>query len=188
MLLVGLAGCDAGPAAPTGAGADTVDGGITVPDTASPSDTASGSDTTSGPDAEPVPTGPVFEIGTNVTGANTPDSFSPLHNGDELVVELGFQGLWMVVLAFRTRNIFQGDLTIITRIYIDEEPLGELGMGKQKLHPGGNDLDYYYNLFLVVMDPTSAGASADITLLVTDDHGARVDETLQVQLTGGAAR
>ena len=87
----------------------------------------------------PAP-GPVFEIGTNVTGANTPDSFTPLIDGDELNIELGFQGLWMVVLAFRFRDLLQGQLTIITRIAVDGTVLGELGLAKQKVHPGGNGL------------------------------------------------
>ncbi|MGB0590849.1 MAG: hypothetical protein ACPGU1_14305 [Myxococcota bacterium] len=130
---------------------------------------------------------PFFEAGTNVTGANTPDSFSPLVNGDELNIELGFQGLWMVVLAFRTRDIFQGKVTIVARITVDEEPQGEIGLAKQKLIPGGNDVDYYYNLFLVVMDPQVSGSEALIKLTVQDDHGAVLKEDLYVQLTGGSA-
>ena len=130
---------------------------------------------------------PFFEFGTNVTGANTPDSFSPLVNGDELNVELGFQGLWMVVLAFRTRDIFQGKVTIIARITVDDEPQGEIGLAKQKLIPGGNDVDYYYNLFLVVMDPQVSGSEALIKLTVQDDHDAVLKEDLYVQLTGGTS-
>jgi len=137
-------------------------------------------------DAGDEPPGPLFELGTNVTGANTPDSFSPLIDGDELYIELGFQGLWMVVLAFRTRGIFPGKVTIITRISADDVVQGELGLAKQTLHAGGAGLDYYYNLFLVVMEPSVAGSTGTITLEVYDDEDHRVEETLEVQLTGGS--
>jgi len=203
-LLLGLAACDAGPGTATGTGDITgSDSNHEADSTASSADAderggdSHNSDSTaSSADADekdvdshnstgPAPAGPVFEIGTNLTGANTPDSFALLHDGDELEVELGFQGLWMVVLAFRTRDIFQGTLTIITRIKADGVTQGELGMGKQKLHPGGNDLDYYYNLFLVVLDPSVGGLPAQITLSVTDEAGTEVEEALEVQLTGG---
>ena len=172
------------PDAPDTAGeADTCSPGDTcdpVQDTTSPSDTTEPAEDVAAPE-------PFFEFGTNVTGANTPDSFSPLVNGDELNVELGFQGLWMVVLAFRTRDIFQGKVTIIARITVDDEPQGEIGLAKQKLIPGGNDVDYYYNLFLVVMDPQVSGSEALIKLTVQDDHDAVLKEDLYVQLTGGTA-
>ena len=145
------------------------------------------SDDVAQPAEDIVPPEPFFEVGTNVTGANTPDSFSPLVNGDELNIELGFQGLWMVVLAFRTRDLFQGKVTIIARITVDDEPQGEIGLAKQKLIPGGNDVDYYYNLFLVVMDPQVSGSEALIKLTVQDDHDAVLKEDLYVQLTGGTS-
>lgn len=154
--------------------------GAQASDATSPSDPSHADDTLS-------EEGPLFELGTNVTGANTPDSFSPLVDGDELNIELGFQGLWMVVLSFRTRNIFKGKLTIITRIEADGEHQGELGLAKQKLIPSGGSLDYYYNLFLVVLDPSVSGQTGVITIRVSDDDGALVEETLEVQLTGGTS-
>ena len=130
---------------------------------------------------------PVFELGTNLTGANTPDSFTLLNQGDELNIELGFQGLWMVVLSFRTQNIFKGKLTIITQIDVEGETQGELGLAKQKLIPSGGSLNYYYNLFLVVMDPSVSGQVGNITLSVSDEHGALVEESIDVQLIGGTS-
>ena len=180
-IAAGAPGCDAGGGAP-----DVEDLEVSGPDAAQ--DVAPTPDDGPAPDDIPEPVvEPVFELGTNVTGANTPDSFTALADGDELNIELGFQGLWMVVLAFRTRDIFDGDVTIITQIGVDDIVQGELGLAKQKLHPGGSGLDYYYNLFLVVMDPTVAGATGQITLEVYDAHDHRVEVTLEVALTGGAA-
>ena len=140
------------------------------------------------PDDIPEPVvEPVFELGTNVTGANTPDSFTPLVDGDALNIELGFQGLWMVVLAFRTRDMFQGKVTIIARIRVDDELQGEIGLAKQTLIAGGNGLDYYYNLFLVVMEPSVAGSPAEIEFSAQDQHDARIEQNIQVQLTGGTS-
>ena len=139
-------------------------------------------------EANTPPPEPLFEIGTNITGANTPDSFSLLNDGDSLNIELGFQGLWMVVLSFRTQSIFKGKLTIITQIDVAGETQGELGLAKQKLIPSGGSLDYYYNLFLVVMDPSVSGQVGNISLSVSDDHGALIEETIDVQLIGGTSR
>tara|TARA_B100000530_G_C15854329_1_gene446632 strand:+ start:58 stop:657 length:600 start_codon:yes stop_codon:yes gene_type:complete len=155
-----------------------------IDDTSPTSDAQGGPEDTERQSPEPEP---LFELGTNVTGANTPDSFSPLLDGDELNIELGFQGLWMVVLAFRTRDIFKGKVTIIARIRVDDELQGEIGLAKQTLIAGGNGLDYYYNLFLVVMEPSVAGSQAEIEFSAQDQHDARIEQNLQVQLTGGTS-
>ena len=125
---------------------------------------------------------PIFEFGVNTTGTNTPEHFSLLNHGDALGVELGFQGLWMVVLAFRTRDIFIGDLTILTSIQVGEDEQGVLGLARQRLIPGGDGLGYYYNLFLVVREPEVAGSEAVVTLDVTDEQGVQVFETRTVNL------
>ena len=125
---------------------------------------------------------PVFEFGVNTTGTNTPEHFSLLNHGDSLGVELGFQGLWMVVLAFRTRDIFTGDLTILTSIQVGDDEQGVLGLARQRLIPGGDGLGYYYNLFLVVREPEVAGSEAVVTLDVTDEQGVQVLETRTVNL------
>ena len=133
-------------------------------------------------EADSQQTEPLFDFGVNVTGTNTPEYFAPLAHGDELGIELGFQGLWMVVLAFRTRGIFTGQLTIITSIHVADEKQGELGLARQKLIPGGDGLGYYYNLFLVVKDPAVAGQHAEVTLDVTDEDGHEIFETRAVNL------
>jgi hypothetical protein len=188
LLCALLTGCDdSTPPEPTPS--DTSADAVLCPEA---DDCGPGEDTTAPEDVAPEPEDvaepePLFELGTNITGANTPDSFSPLVNGDSLNIELGFQGLWMVVLAFRTRDIFEGKLTIIARITVDDEPQGEIGLAKQKLIPGSNNVDYYYNLFLVVMEPNVSGSEALIKLTVQDDHDAVLKEDLYVQLVGGAA-
>ena len=67
------------------------------------------------------------------------------------------------------------EFVTITQIEVDDVLQGELGLAKQKVHPGGGGLDYYYNLFLVAMDPTVAGATGQITLEVYDEHDHRED-------------
>lgn len=188
LLCALLAGCDdSTPPEPTPS--DTSDDAVLCPEA---DDCGPGQDTTAPEDVAPGPEDvavpePLFELGTNATGANTPDSFIPLIEGDALNVELGFQGLWMVVLAFRTREIFEGKLTIIARITVGDEQQGELGLAKQKLIPGGDDVGYYYNLFLVVMEPSVAGSTATVKVTVEDAHGAFIEENLEVQLIGGTA-
>ncbi len=135
-------------------------------------------------DAGPKPD-PYFALGSNVTGEATPASFHELHDGDELAIEYGAQGLWMVVLAFRTRDLFEGRLTLIARISVGDDELGQFGIAKQETVDGGDGFDYYYNFFLVVDDETVTGQVGHIELSIKDDVGTEFETTLDVLLTGG---
>lgn len=128
-----------------------------------------------------------FVLGVNVTGKNTPEFFSELPEGGDLLVELGAQGLWMVVLAFRTYGYFDAKVLIRAWIEIDGVREGELALAKQKLLAGGDGWDYYYNFFLVVPDPGLAGRDAVITMQVEDDLTQEIVvlTELNVTLTGG---
>lgn len=128
-----------------------------------------------------------FVLGVNVTGKNTPEFFSELPEGGDLFVELGAQGLWMVVLAFRTYGYFDSKVIIRAWIEVDGIREGELALAKQKLLPGGDGWDYYYNFFLVVPDPGLAGREAKITMQVEDDLAEEtvVLTHLNVILSGG---
>ena len=78
---------DAGGVGPNDTGATTAMDGSDV------LEAVADTETMSAPDSE-------FVIGVNVTGKNTPEFFSELPEDGDLFVELGAQGLWMVVLAF----------------------------------------------------------------------------------------
>ena len=143
-------------------------------------DTVVDAETTSAPESE-------FVIGVNVTGKNTPEFFSELPEDGDLFVELGAQGLWMVVLAFKTYGYFEGKVLIRSWIEVAGERVGELALAKQKLLPGGDGWDYYYNFFLVVPDPALAGQEAQVTLQVEDDETQEIVVVIErnVTLTGG---
>lgn len=128
-----------------------------------------------------------FVLGVNVTGKNTPEFFTELDEGGELFVELGAQGLWMVVLAFKTYGYFDAKVIIRAWIEVDSIREGELALAKQKLLPGGDGWDYYYNFFLVVPEPSLAGHEAVITIQVEDDLTQEpvVLHQMNVTLTGG---
>ncbi len=131
------------------------------------------------------PDAPLFVLGVNETAKVAPQYFSELPEGEELLIEYGPQGLWMVVLAFKTRNIFEPPLQIIAKVDVGGVEQGLLGLGKQKLQIGGDGFDYFYNLYLVVDDPTVTGQAGLVTIEVTDDHGGAVTEERGVLLTGG---
>lgn len=153
--------------------------------TAEPADAAQSVD--AGPEdiAEGPAEVPEFVLGINVTGTNQPEFFDPLPEGGELNVELGPQGLWMVVLAFKTRHLLEPPVQIITSIHVDGVQQGKLGLAKQKLQYGGDGYDYFYNLYLVVDDPSVAGQAGQVEIEVQDDQGGYVLETREVVLTGG---
>jgi hypothetical protein len=128
-----------------------------------------------------------FVLGFNETGKNQPGAFTELPEGGDLFVELGAQGLWMVVLAFKTYGHFDGKVIIRATLSVGGESQGELALAKQKLVPGGDGWDYYYNFFLIVPDPALAGQQAMVTMKVQDDETQeyRVDLSRSVVLTGG---
>ena len=141
------------------------------------SDTAAASDTGD--------TAPFFELGNNTTGKSTPEHFFPLPDNAKLNVELGPQGLWMVVLAFRTRNLLNPPMILTGRVEMDGKLLGELKLGKQKLLKGPKGLSYYYNFFLVVAPEGVDNKAATITFIAEDDGGEKVNLKKPVVLTGG---
>ncbi len=158
-----VAGCgDAGGLPATDVGSDTV-----LQDTSDPS--------------RP----PAFELGTNVQGRNDAASFQPLMDGDELEIVFGPQGLWMVVLSFRTRGLLEGPLFLEATIRVDDVVQGSLALQNQTAFAGPQGFFYYFNFFLVVSDPTVSGRDATIAFLATDDDGRRVERTVTARLTGG---
>lgn len=126
-----------------------------------------------------------FTLGVNVTGKNQPQFFSPLPGGGELEIEYGPQGLWMVVLAFKTQGLLDGQLFIDGEIFVGDTLLGRLTLAKQQLAPGGDGYGYYYNYYLVVDDETTAGELATIHFFVMDGEGDEVKVVREVLLTGG---
>lgn len=171
----------------TGAAAET--GDLEADAEAGPADVASGDDPADDAAADAGPTedpdAPVFVLGINETAKVGAEYFSELVDGGELVIEYGPQGLWMVVLAFKTRNVFEPPLQIIAKVEVGGVEQGLLGLGKQKLQYGGDGFDYFYNLYLVVDDPTVTGQAGLVSVEVTDDHGGSVVEQRSVLLTGG---
>lgn len=161
------------------------------PNQPAPQDTTSAATDTAPTDADgsavfaAVPDKPVFELGTNTTGKSTPEHYKVLPEGAEINVELGPQGLWMVVLAFRTKKLLKPPMVLGGRVELEGELLGELKIAKQKLLPGPAGFSYYYNFFLVVAPEGVAGKTAVIAITVNDAEGPKVNLTHPVVLTGG---
>ncbi len=126
-----------------------------------------------------------FVLGTNVVGADDPASFSALSEGGALEVQIGFQGLWMVVLAFKTRDMFAGELFLSAELTVDGASQGTLSLAQQKPTAGPGGWSYYYNFFLVVDDPGVGGQPGQIHFVAHDDHGHEHAVALGVALTGG---
>ena len=128
----------------------------------------------------------ILELGTNVTGMSTPDSFSTLGDGDDLFVELGFQGSYMVVLAVRTRGfVTEGKVNLQVALSVGGEEKAKLKYKKKSLLPGADDLSYFYNIFLVTEDYADyVGEEADIEVMVLtldDEPIVSVYATLLIQ-------
>jgi hypothetical protein len=184
-FLVGLAtlGCDSGgdPSPDTPDSSTTGEEGKEGVDDVGPDPAPDArSDDADVEDAEPP-----FVLGVNITGQSIPGSFTELPEGDELLVEFGPQGLWMVVLAFKTKDLFEGLLLIKAAVESEGVLQGEFTMTGQQLLPGPGGYAYFYNFFLVVSDPNVAGYPGLVTLAVTDATGYTHEEVRNVQFVGG---
>ena len=177
-LLVGLLGfsCDSGEG--------TIQDTDTVP--AVSDDTVIPVVQTAATPIEDVADDAILELGTNVTGMSTPDSFSVLGDGDDLFVELGFQGSYMVVLAVRTRGfVTEGKVNLQVALSVGGEEKAKLKYKKKSLLPGADDLSYFYNIFLVTEDYedyVGEEAYIEITVLTLDDEPiVSIDASLVIQ-------
>ncbi|MEE2779298.1 MAG: hypothetical protein VYE15_02155 [Myxococcota bacterium] len=128
-----------------------------------------------------------FVLGVNQVGTSHPSFFSPLLEGDTVRIELGAQGLWMVVLAFKTRGYFGEKVIVRGKLEVEGLNQGELALAKQKLLDGGDGYRYYFNFFLVVLDPGVSGLEGVAILRVTDDENHDIEQIREtrVVLTGG---
>ena len=114
-----------------------------------------------------------LELGTNTTGLSTPNSFQSLMDGDDLMVELGFQGSYMVVLALRTQGyVTEGKVNIRASLRVDGELKASLKYKKKTLLPASDGGDYFYNIFLITEDYADYAGDvgvASVELLTLDD-------------------
>lgn len=139
-------------------------------------------DQSDGSAADVPPPEAEFQVGTNIVYENTPQSFTPIMDGAEVPLNFGVQGSWMVVLAFRTRNLIEGQFDIRADITIDGVESGDIWLEFQDTFPGGDGWDYYYNLFLAIdqNDPPARGTPATIHVSIEDLDGNAADRTHEV--------
>lgn len=164
-LGVALAACDRGVIgedATTGAAGDTAAAAPAADigaDAAAGEDAAAGAadttaaatDATGGTGGTGAGTGTAaaFEIGWNETGKNTPSAFHALTDGDDLHIELGFQGAYMVVLAFRSKGHPTTALTVRASVEAAGTKLGSITLKGKSSLKGPDGWSYFYNLFVI---------------------------------------
>lgn len=132
-------------------------------------------DTVGGEDATVESAAPetAFEVGTNVAGKNTSSAFTPLAEGADIQVELGFQGANMVVLAFRSRGYPTKKLTVRGTVGANGKTLGAITLKGKTTMKAPDGWSYFYNLFVVTEgweDQVDGPATATVTL--EDGDGA----------------
>jgi len=130
--------------------------------------------TDSTPNPSDVATVGELEVGTNDVAQATPDGFVLLDDGDEIPFVFGVQGSWMVVLAFRTHDLLDGGFDVVAEISIDGVESGDIWLEAQETFPGGDGWDYYYSLFLPIVDdePPAEGTPVHVVMRITDETGA----------------
>ena len=128
-----------------------------------------------------------FEPGWNVVSENTPDSVTLLDDGEEIPFVFGVQGSWMVVLAFRTRDLFEEPFDIQAEITLDGVDAGDIWLADQETFPGGDGWNYYYNLFLPIDDqPPERGTPVGIVMRILTADGETIAEEEFAMLAGPA--
>ena len=126
---------------------------------------------------------PALILGVNEVLQKHPSAFTPLDEGDHLEIELGgFNGLWMMVIAFKTRGYFPGRVIVFADVSVDGKEISSLALSKQSLEPGGDGWDYYYDLFLIANDTSVGGQEALVELTVRDYEGKEFEVSIQEKL------
>jgi len=131
------------------------------------------------------PPGAELVLGTHPAGATDPATFSPLHDGDPLTVELGFQGLWMVTLGLQTHDLFTPPVDLTATLSVADAPRGALSLAGQPLTLGPDGYAYFLNVFVVLDDPAVAGQLGTVSLAVRDAAGHTRTAAVEVRLFGG---
>jgi hypothetical protein len=130
-----------------------------------------------------VPPEPALVLGVNEVLVKHPSAFTALEDGDQLEIELGgFNGLWMLVLAFRTRGYFPERVIVFADITVNGEELSSLSLSKQSLVPGDDGWDYYYDFFLIANDTSVGGEEAIVDLTVRDYENQDFEVSIQRKL------
>jgi hypothetical protein len=128
----------------------------------------------SAPPPIPISEDPTFVMGVNITGQSTPESFTPLVDGDEIFIELGFQGSYMVVLAFQSATyVDTGKFHIRVNLYADDVAVTKMKLKNKKGTTNEDGFVYYYNIFLVTDDfddYIDQDISLELELLTLDDE------------------
>lgn len=176
LIALALGACERG-VIPEDAGAQAGSTGQGLGgDTSDPEgDGAGGADTVVGEDAPVDAAAPeaALEVGTNVTGKNTPSAFTPLPEGADIQVELGFQGAYMVVLAFRSRGYPTKKLTVRGSVGASGKTLGAIALKGKTTMKAPDGWSYFYNLFVITEgweELIDGPATATVTL--EDGDGA----------------
>ena len=126
---------------------------------------------------------PALILGVNEVLQNHPSAFTPLEDGDQLEIELGgFNGLWMMVIAFKTRGYFPERVIVFADVSVDGKEISSLSLSKQSLKPGEDGWDYYYDLFLIANDTSVGGKEALVDLTVRDYEGKEFEVHIQKKL------
>jgi len=129
----------------------------------------------SGPD---VPVEPEFVLGINQVFETSPSSFTPLNDNDTVPIVLGPQASNMVVLAFKTRGIFDRDTKVRVEgsMTINGNLEGTLELIGQDLLPGIDGYSCYYNFFLAIQPvDVPTGEPATIDFVVEDEATGHIE-------------
>ena len=126
-------------------------------------------------------------VGTNPTGIRDIEGFEPLEDGDELEIEMGFQGAWMVVLALKMVPQLEGMSTLRSSLYVEDELVAYFEVKRQFLVPANDGFEYYLNIFLIVPSADYVGKPGRVVLEafehLKEDTLVRADSA--VSLIGG---
>ena len=174
ILALGLFACgDDNASAPTNDATSPTD---VVANDSAPTDSVDSSD-------GEVSEEPALILGVNEVLQNHPSAFTPLEDGDQLEIELGgFNGLWMMVIAFKTRGYFPERVIVFADVSVDGKEISSLSLSKQSLKPGEDGWDYYYDLFLIANDTSVGGKEALVELTVRDYEDKEFEVSIQKKL------
>lgn len=139
-----------------------------------------------GDDGAVTPLEPELTLGTHEQLRWDPELFEPLDvDGAPLEIVLGNQGLWMVVLGIRAHDTLVEPFTLQVTLVVGGSQQGEVTAAGQKLRRESDGRDYYYDIWLLVPDPTISSFDAELNVVLEGGDGVTWTIDQNVHLTGG---
>lgn len=113
-----------------------------------------------------------FVLGQNPAGVDSPRLFFPIEDGAVVDLQLGHQGLWMVVLAIQTSGVFAGTFDLEVEVEAEGGVIADQTLSRVRTIRWRDGNDYLLNWFIAVEGLDASLKPGRIRVRAWDESGA----------------